>query len=390
MNQELMKPYQARNVNAELGIIQAQQWNNLHLPHLFPTEYHSPHSLGLSDLAFLAQAQPAEAAVGGWVELDRTTLGSPGDDITVSGLADKRYYMVLVDKQTTGNSDGNIRLGNGTADAGNNYAQRLNNNGGTDAIGTGIAQIQADLGGRNTPAFAVGYLGNISADEKLWLSHAVGQSTAGSGVAPERSENVGKHAQTSNPNDVIQVHNINAGSFNTGAQCVVLEWSPEDVHTTNFWELLDSTDFSGSAGSFTSGTFTAKKYLWVQCYLEGTSSMRGFDVQFNSDTGTNYAIRRSNNGAADATFANTSAIQAAGSLSLTNIFWNMFILNNSTQNKLCSVHSVSVATQGAGTAPIRDELAGKWVNASQITSITVRSGDTGNITTGKLRVYGAN
>ena len=328
--------------------------------------------------------------VGGWIELGRTTLGSAGDDITVSGLDDKRYYMVLVDKQTTGASDGNIRLGNGSADSGNNYSQRFSSNGASDTTGVSIAQIQADLGGRSTPAFAVGYLANISADEKLWQSHAVGQSTAGSGTTPERSENIGKFAFTSNPIDVIQVHNINAGSFNTGAECVVLGWDPADTHTTNFWEELDSTDFSGSADSFDSGTFTAKKYLWVQCYLEGTSDMRGFDVQFNSDTGTNYAMRRSLNGATDSTFTGNAALQAAGGNSATNVFWNMFILNNSTQNKLCSVHSVSVATQGAGTAPIRDELVGKWVNTSQITSITVRDGSSGKITTGKLRVWGSN
>ena len=35
------------------------------------------------------------AVAGGWVELGRTTLGSAGDDITVSSLADKRYYMIL-------------------------------------------------------------------------------------------------------------------------------------------------------------------------------------------------------------------------------------------------------------------------------------------------------
>ena len=31
---------------------------------------------------------------GGWKEIGRTTLGSAGTTITVSGLADKRYYKI--------------------------------------------------------------------------------------------------------------------------------------------------------------------------------------------------------------------------------------------------------------------------------------------------------
>ena len=34
-------------------------------------------------------------AVGGWVELGRTTLGSAADTISVASLADKRYLMIL-------------------------------------------------------------------------------------------------------------------------------------------------------------------------------------------------------------------------------------------------------------------------------------------------------
>ena len=33
------------------------------------------------------------AVLGGWKELDRTTLGSAGDTISVSSLTDKRYWI---------------------------------------------------------------------------------------------------------------------------------------------------------------------------------------------------------------------------------------------------------------------------------------------------------
>jgi len=52
------------------------------------------------------------AVSGGWKELARTTLGSAGDTISVASLADKRYYMVLVDKQNSGEASDTFRFNN--------------------------------------------------------------------------------------------------------------------------------------------------------------------------------------------------------------------------------------------------------------------------------------
>ena len=71
----------------------------------------------------------AAAAVGGWVELGRTTLGSPNDQINVSGLSDKRYYMVLTSIQNNGQIIAGFRLNGDTA---GNYAFRNSINGGAD------------------------------------------------------------------------------------------------------------------------------------------------------------------------------------------------------------------------------------------------------------------
>ena len=59
-----------------------------------------------------------DAISGGWKELDRTTLGSAGDTISVTGLADKRYLMILGSKIPSGSSDLVYRF---NADANNNY-----------------------------------------------------------------------------------------------------------------------------------------------------------------------------------------------------------------------------------------------------------------------------
>jgi hypothetical protein len=49
---------------------------------------------------------------------------------------------------------------------------------------------------------------------------------------------------------------------------------------------------------------------------------------------------------------------------------NMFIINNSANEKLVIAHVFDQNTAGAGTAPTREEAVGKWANTSaQITEI---------------------
>ena len=51
---------------------------------------------GLGNSLQTAQAAGGPGgAVGGWVELGRTTLGSKNANINVSSIPDKRYYMIL-------------------------------------------------------------------------------------------------------------------------------------------------------------------------------------------------------------------------------------------------------------------------------------------------------
>ena len=42
------------------------------------------------------------------------------------------------------------------------------------------------------------------------------------------------------------------------------------------------------------------------------------------------------------------------------IFWNIFIINNASNEKLGIFHGVRQNTAGAGNAPRRFEMVGKW------------------------------
>jgi hypothetical protein len=67
-----------------------------------------------------------QQVVGGWVELGRTTLGGTGTTITASSLADKRYYMVLMNNINTGSTPQvALRLGNSTAATSGKYSGNI-------------------------------------------------------------------------------------------------------------------------------------------------------------------------------------------------------------------------------------------------------------------------
>ena len=337
------------------------------------------------------------AVAGGWKELSRTTLGSAGDTIDVSSLSDKRYYMVLTDNIASGLINSRFRLGNSSVDTGSNYARRGSENGAADTTDTSadhLAMPYAENG--NTHFFGVHYVSNKSDKEKLLVGHCIDEYASGSGNTPARFENAGKWTNTSNVIDVIRNYNSASGDYASGSEVVVLGYDPDDTHTTNFWEQLADVTTSSSADFFSSGTITAKKYLWVQAYVKQASPY-STGLQFNSDTANNYAIRFSGNGNSDST-AGTNTWKCAmnySSLAGGGYFMNAFIINNASKEKLVLAQTTENSSSGAGTAPNRLESAGKWANTSdQITSIQIRKesgAGGGQIQSGSfIKVWGSN
>jgi len=335
-------------------------------------------------------------SVGGWVEVGRTTLGSSNATISVTSLDNKKYYMILGSRiGSSGGMNVGVQL---NADTGSNYAYRRSGNGGTDDT-LGSASNMEGLSTGTTPAFEVAYLANLSTKEKLSIRHHVAQNTAGAGTAPYRAEMVGKWANTSDAVSSYQWITANSATFNSGSEVVVLGWDPADTHTTNFWEELASVDWT-SGDTISSGTFTAKKYLWVQINWQNTVSHYA-NLYFNADSnGANYASRQSVNGTAEQTSAPHNSGdplfrvvgEGAGSIFLNN-YLNMFIINNSANEKLIIANGIQITTAGAGTAPdVRNEAVGKWANTSeQITNITLKkTASQGNFSGGTMKVWGSN
>ena len=333
-------------------------------------------------------------SVGGWVEVGRTTLGSNSSSISVDSLADKRYYMILSDFQVQGtNNDHSWRFNN---DSGSNYATRYNYNGGSDGTFTSQGQIVANGGTASRPNLNIVYVANKSNKEKLLMSHINQSNSSGAGDTMTRSENVGKWANTSNAINRIDAVTSNGGGYNSGSEVVVLGWDPSDSHTTNFWEELASVDWS-SGKNISTGTFTPKKYLWVQAWMTKTGTTGGsvYLRAGNStvDTGSNYAHRYNINGGSDGTQTSNSNgwfLDQGSSAGTDQWFLNAFFINNSGNEKLGIMHNTWVDDPTASYAPGRTEHVGKWANTSdQINIFDINGLTIDDFTGGQIKVWGA-
>jgi hypothetical protein len=345
---------------------------------------------GLSNSLQTAQAGGAGGpSVGGWVELARTTLGSNSSTLTVSSIPDKRYYFVLVNPSFTNAGSGNtFRLGSGgTEDSGSNYCFRRSTNGGSDVTEVNQSNGIIPIGGYSTEhELLTMHIANLSNKEKLCI-HNRCYSVAGANNAPLRIEDVSKWSNTSNAIDIMKAQLNSSGQFASGTEIVVLGWDPADEHTSNFWQELASVELGSTGSNLSSGTISAKKYLWVQIWADHSTD-EAQNITFNNDSGATYARRRSANGAADTTFINDNSIDF-GSYGTTPYFWNMFIINNAADEKLVISNTVFQNTAGAANAPNRIEGVAKWTNnSSQITEIDLTVANT--ITAGAImKVWGS-
>lgn len=341
-----------------------------------------------TNLSALGDIVAASPAVGGWVELARGSLGAVSDTLTVSGLSSKRYYMLLAYPLESGQISTGWRLGNSTIDTGSNYAFRRGRNGSeTSSTSQSFAGYVADSLATGDQ-FGVGYVANLSANEKLVTSRGAG-NLAGAANAPNRYETAGKWVNTSNVADVAGLFNFGSGDFAADSELVVLGWDPDDTHTDNFWEELASVELTSAADEISSGTITAKKYLWVQCYV-GNTGATNTNVNFNNDTGTNYARRRSSDGGSDSTLGSQTTIDVLGDESFPKFFY-MFICNSASNEKLVVGDHNRQNTAGAASAPSRTRWVAKWANTTnQITEIDITNAGTGSYVGGSfLKVWGA-
>ena len=164
------------------------------------------------------------------------------------------------------------------------------------------------------------------------------------------------------------------------------------------WERLASVTLPSTGDTLDSGTFTARKYLHIECYSEATGGSIQSNIRFNGtgSSDNDYCYRHSGNGGSDTTRVSRNDIepyQASTIATGTSQYVVMDIINISGQEKLIIGHTTKQNTAGSGTAPDRREFVGKYVTTSgQITSVQFvnNGGDSGDFNTNStVTVWGA-
>lgn len=326
-----------------------------------------------------------------WKELTRSVaITSETHTITTPTFAAKDNLKVLIYGTGADNSGVRPRI-QFNSDTGSNYSYRESNNGNTDATGEDTTSIYISESDCEGAFSAVLDITNIANKEKLVITDSGRTSNNSAGTAPSRYEGVGKWANTSNQITSISMiaYTTTAQGFSAGWEIVVLGCDNDEADSgTNFFQKISDVTLS-STGNLDSGTFTAKKYLWVQIKTNKTGSPEG-KIQFNNDANANYAERHSDNFGTEYTNINRSWIDDYIMNGTGGGFLNMFIINESSKEKLAIVQSQSNPS-GVGSAPFSYQGVFKWANISaQITSIKLFNTHSGDWTAGSsIKVWGS-
>lgn len=140
------------------------------------------------------------------------------------------------------------------------------------------------------------------------------------------------------------------------------------------WIKLDTKTLTTASTSLTSNTFTNKKFIQMLVHCLGFSGASNMAFRPNNDSGSNYAQRKSRNGASDITHTSETYARLGEASSTDDVFTITEMINITAEEKLIITHVVERNAAGAGNAPTRAEYVSKWVNTTaQETSNTLIS-----------------
>jgi len=333
----------------------------------------------------------ASPSVGGWKEIARATLGSAAGNLSSGTFTAKKYLWLQY--FVKGNAVGRQKI-QFNGDTGSNYNFRYSGNGASDGDAGGAANnINATYSNANNDKFGSFFIVNNSGNEKLLMGSSMETTGTGASNVPNRTEVAGKWSNTSSQITSINLWADGGGSsFGTGTEVVVFGWDNTDTHTTNSWEELYSNELSSNNQEFSTGTISAKKYLWLQFYQQGHTG--NTYLRFNADSGGNYNRTHSINGASDANVTSQSQLTnvLTGGTGDHHSLTNMFIVNTSDKVKLMTFMTAFNAGSGSGAsnAPQHIEGACQWANTSaQITSVQVTDNGGAGFDTGSIfKIWG--
>jgi hypothetical protein len=153
-----------------------------------------------------------------WEEIGRHDL-DVADDVLTLTVPERKHLKILVFTIATGNNRHQMTF---NSDTGGNYALRESSNGGADSSVTGANSISLLGGDITVPCrYEIELNANIADQEKIATARRI-YATAGAGNAPNRAEQVGKWANTTQMVTTVTVTNGGSGSYAAGSYMVIL------------------------------------------------------------------------------------------------------------------------------------------------------------------------
>jgi len=134
------------------------------------------------------------------------------------------------------------------------------------------------------------------------------------------------------------------------------------------WGKAGSTTLSSGSDTITVSGMTASETNMILGHTLW-STYGGVRIVCDNDTGNNYAERRSVDGGSDGTVVNTSNIDFWADNTKYDCIHVGYFVNINAEEKLFIGFAGAQGAVGAGTAPNRREVVGKYTGSSQVTRI---------------------
>lgn len=208
-------------------------------------------------------------------------------------------------------------------------------------------------------------------------------------LAANGSNHVGLKAPDNIATDVVFV--LPAADGTSGQALVTdasgnLSWASS---SSGWWEEIGSTELTTAGDDLDVLSFTPKKYLWIQIFMDSDGGLIDPEMTFNNDGGSNYARRFNSNGTGENVNPSLTKL-VIGNNDADIKFYNLFIINTTSEEKLGIMEVNQQVTAGAGNAPNRMEYVFKWANTSaQINRIDINNVAAGSFAAGSsIKVYG--
>lgn len=123
---------------------------------------------------------------------------------------------------------------------------------------------------------------------------------------------------------------------------------------------------SSSGDTVTISDLTAKKFNMFLSHEIASGAIYP-QLRLNNDSGASYASKRNANGGGDTALTSRTYIFEGGAAATTDNFSVTHLISISGQEKLAIRHTVFSGGSGAGNAPAREELVGKYVPSPDAT-----------------------